>query len=795
MNKMKTLKIFWKDAKFFRRFWRIECDRRLAKGRLSILEIIFASCFVLVLIPALIWAIGCGAQKIFSIMPIESCEGLKNGLFWDTIESYLNPSNHTDGGYSFSRRLYFFIVGILGVLFLNGLLVSFLVSYFESRREKWENGLLHYKQEALGVYSVVVGGNEMVPNLVGELLKKLDYVLIMTNRDVPSLRKKLLSSLGEDYERKIVIYYGERTSIEDLKLLELQGACEIYVIGEQLDIYQNGSHHDVKNMDCVQKMSMLLKTHTEYNACISSYNARKKQAKGLKEEFNEPDPRIVCHVMFEYQSTFSVFQFADVNDGISEMLDFKPFNFYETWAQKVMVCQSLTPTISPNSYLPLEGVSPITKDSEDSVHLIIVGMSRMGIAMAVEAAHIAHYPNYISEDKHTRITFIDSQARKEMNYFQGHYKELFAVSRWRYIEAERGSYYGDDTIIDDTDWICSRNDNENSEYKDREEYSLGKQLVDVEWQFIQGDLEMPCIQNYIKSEVQRKDCRLTIAICIPQDNTSLAASLYLPDVVYETENNVVQVLVYQPYGDAMCRSFNDESGNIYKSYKLFAKLRAFGMMDGCYSLKAQKIMQTVYEAINKAYNDYTEKNPSIPSRTGLRQELEMAVIKVGKSDTAKQWSNFYSASHLWTKLRSIEYDHKSGDLSPMERELLAKVEHIRWNMEQLLLGYAPLKFREQKELLANRVHAEKVDMPNIDQQELKKKEQANQEYVLKVKKWLNAWKDYDDMKETLKANMTHVDICSYKVLKRIDAEAISYDEVIVRVLPQIYRLIQSKNPS
>ena len=28
-----------------------------------------------------------------------------------------------------------------------------------------------------------------------------------------------------------------------------------------------------------------------------------------------------------------------------------------------------------------------------------------------------------------------------------------------------------------------------------------------------------------------------------------------------------------------------------------------------------------------------------------------------------------------------------------------------------------------------------------------------------------------------------------------DAEAISYDEVIVRVLPQIYRLIQSNNPS
>lgn len=694
----------------------------------------------------------------------------ETGIFMDAFESYLNPSFSSRDPQPI--RSYRLLIGYLGAFLLNGLLVSLAVTWFQRRRERWEKGEIHYYSWQLKNFSVIIGGNEMVPNLVSQLLKeerretKLDYVIIMTNRDVSSLRKRLVSSLGKR-ESQVVIVYGERTSCDDLKNLKLSYTKnDIYIIGEQLDIEQNGSHHDVKNMDCIQKIAKLLKK--------SGCSTKK-----------------ICRVMFEYQSTFSVFQFADIHSDISDVIDFRPFNYYETWAQKVMVCQSLTPTITQNSYLPLEGVTPITKDSEDTVHLIIVGMSRMGIAMAVEAAHVAHYPNYISKDKNTRITFIDSQARKEMNYFQGHYKELFAVSRWRYIEAERGSYYGDDTIIEDSDWICSRNDNENSEYKDREEYSLGKQLVDVEWQFIQGDLEMPCIQNYIKSEVQRKDCRLTIAICIPQDNTSLAASLYLPDVVYETENNVVQVLVYQPYGDAMCRSFNDESGNIYKSYKLFAKLRAFGMMDGCYSLKAQKIMQTVYEAINKAYNDYTKKNLSIPSRTGLRQELEMAVIKVGKSDTAKQWSNFYSASHLWTKLRSIEYNCKSEDLSPMERELLAKVEHIRWNMEQLLLGYAPLKFCEQKELLANRVRAEKADMPNIDQQELKKKEQANQEYMLKVKKWLNAWKDYDEMKETLKANMTHVDICSYNVLKRIDPEATSYDEVIVRILPQIYRLIQS----
>ena len=80
----------------------------------------------------------------------------------------------------------------------------------------------------------------------------------MTNRDVSSLRKKLVSSLGKR-EAQVVIVYGERTSYDDLKNLRLSYTKnDIYIIGEQLDIEQNGSHHDVKNMECVQQIAKLL---------------------------------------------------------------------------------------------------------------------------------------------------------------------------------------------------------------------------------------------------------------------------------------------------------------------------------------------------------------------------------------------------------------------------------------------------------------------------------------------------------------------------------------------------------
>lgn len=678
----------------------------------------------------------------------------ETSIFMDAFESYLNPSFSSRDPQPI--RSYRLLIGYLGAFLLNGLLVSLAVTWFQRRRERWEKGEIHYYSWQLKNFSVIIGGNEMVPNLVSQLLKeerretKLNYVVIMTNRDVSSLRKRLVSSLGKR-ESQVVIVYGERTSCDDLKNLKLSYTKnDIYIIGEQLDIEQNGSHHDVKNMDCIQKIAKLLKK--------SGCSTKK-----------------ICRVMFEYQSTFSVFQFADIHSDISDVIDFRPFNYYETWAQKVMVCQSLTPTITPNSYLPLEGITPITKDSEDTVHLIIVGMSRMGIAMAVEAAHVAHYPNYISKDKNTRITFIDSQARKEMNYFQGHYKDLFAVSRWRYIEAERGSYYGDDTIIEDSDWICSRNDNENSEYKDREEYSLGKQLVDVEWQFIQGDLEMPSVQRFIRAESKKNNNRLTIAICFPKDNASLAASLYLPDEVYEVGNNVQRVLVYQPFGDAMMESFEKDKKKLeMKSYKLFSKLRAFGMIDSCYDLKFQNTLHDISDKIGAKYDKVSMK-----MRSSLRRKVNSKWSKpetVGKTFAAKQWSNLYNGQHMWTKLRSVGF---AGDnnFDKDTIDMLSKVEHIRWNVEQLLLGFAPLNASEQIGLVKK--HGDKEPDVKIDVEG----KVLNFE---EVSRWLQSWEEFDTMREVLKSNMSHVDICSYDRLQEVDSDAMIYDRELVRILPEIY---------
>lgn len=734
-------------------------DRAIAKGKTGNLIIFILA--VLIFVPIMMCVCGIIGQQ--AVLHYESSESLRNGLFWDTLEVYLDPSNkpHNVG---FSRRFYFLIVGTAGIFLLNGLLVSMLVSWFENRKDRWEKGDLHYGKKSLGNYCVVIGGNNMVPDLVEQILQKseIEHVLVMTTSNVASLRKRMVSKLGKKEER-VIFYYGDCTSIEDLEYLMFHNTQnDIYVIGEQIGIGKDEGYHDVKNMDCVQKIATLLKK----NGITSG--------------------KRICRVMLEYQSTFSMFQYTDVNQQISEILDFKPFNFYETWAQKVLICKELDLQNTASSYLPLEGKMPITSISDDYVHLVVMGMSQMGIALAVQAAYLAHYPNFITKGKRTRITFIDPQAKKEMLFFQGRYRELFALSRWRYVDANSNVIYDGNNEIEIHQWYNPRNDNKNSLYRERDEYSLGEQLVDVDWQFIQGDIEMNSIQEYIKRESQRPDVRLNIAFCVPQDNAALAAALYIPREVYDEESNVVQVLVYQPFGDTMCNSYANNPKELYRGYRMFGKLRAFGMMDGGYSMENQEILKKISDAINLEYNNSSQTK--IPGRNRLRKSFKMETIKAGKPLASKQWSGYYAASHLWTKLRSIGYNGKDIELQPEVVDILTKVEHIRWNMEQLLLGYSPLKSDEYAKLMDKRNKALAVPMP---QQELKKlqdcMESDKKEECERVIEWLNVWKEYDDMKEMFKANMSHADICSFEVLEQIDKEAIEYDRELVCILPRIYK--------
>lgn len=647
---------------------------------------------IVLLVPFIIapFAIWRGFPEEHSIITGES------SLIWNIFAHYVDPGNI--GNVATSEVGLATLIALLGVVLLNGLLIASLIGWLDNRKAKWLNGEVEYDDFlSKNEHYIIIGGNDMVAGIVEQIFSKSDsriesdeliddkhipYILIQTSRDVEKFRMELFSNLTEREQRHVIIYYGNRTSDRDIENLKVRSAKEVYIIGEDVRSDDTESYHDTMNMECLELISKHL---------------------------GEVHKNLTCHVMFEYQTTFSVFQYSEISNNIKDSIDFKPFNYYDSWAQQVLIGRT-------EEYLPLEGAEGIRVDSPKQVHLIIVGMSRMGISMAINAAHLAHYPNFHSEDgirpqNRTKITFIDKAANEEKDFFMGRFKELFALSHWRYGNVEGEEINWDDENIP------------SSEYE-----HLGGDFLDIEWEFINGSIGMKAMQKYISDASKEDNSIVTIAICLPEPNRCLAAALYLDREVYDKVN---QILVYNRYGDSLVTQMthkNDKQINPYHN-----KMRAFGMAHDFYNIELVYDTEKLAHRIEDEYNKIYPPNPE---------------EKYGKSEMAKWWSNVYSASTAWCKMRCIGWDGKR-DLTEDEVNILAKVEHARWNMEQLIMGYRPIDATKQKEL---------TDITNKEEKKTKKNK--------------------------LKSQMIHLNICSFNKLKEIDGGSIQVDKGISSIIAE-----------
>ena len=671
-------------------------------------------------------------------------EGDYPDLLWQTYFHFIDPGNQDLALYH-RDRFWVAIVSILGMLLLNGLLVSSLIGWFDRRREKWLKGETPYnKFLSTTDHYVIIGGSDVVAGIVNQLKGKNEYIVIQTSRDVESFRRELFSTLKKEEAQRIIVRYGNRTSEKDIAELHIERAIEVYIIGEDTRTDDIESFHDTMNMECLdlllnqykkcdkgQKISALQDEVEKFRREIEKINTKsvsKDEKKGLRDSLYVENQglidswkrlrnlRLKCYVMFEYQTTFAVFQSYDIKEIIDTYIDFKPFNYYEMWAQKVLINTELDETKLLNNfqnggYLPLEGSAGIREDSNDYVHLIIVGMSRMGVAMAVEAAHLAHYPNYETNKVRTKITFIDKNAVEEKDFFMGRFKDLFELSHWRYGSVEDGKL----------SWSQSHSP---SLYKYKH---LGGDFLDIEWEFINGGIEHIEIQNYISRSL-KPNARVTIAICLTESNRSQAAALYLKKDIYES-NSVKQILVYNRYGSRII----DSLSNSNSVYPYCGKLRGFGC--ACHCLDGDILGRG--ERLGNEIARFYDGDPTL-------SELKFNVS--GKSKSACMWSNVYNANTIWTKLRCIEYKPECFKDDSRSLNILANVEHNRWNVEELLMNFRYLTPKEQISAIGN-----------------------------------------SEKKSELKKKMAHLNICSNEKLLNIDAGAKGYDVSLTVCLSDIYQ--------
>lgn len=382
----------------------------------------------------------------------------------------------------------------------------------------------------------------------------------------------------------------------------------------------------------------------------------------LKEVCGTAVNPINCYLVLERISTEHVF-FYKSDSGSFGNLKLTVINELENAAQRVLISRDY----EDDRKYPALDRDGISKDSKANVHFVVVGMTQMAYAMTMTAAHICHYPNFRTKGKRTKITFIQKDIKQEMEFFMGHFSNLMDLSY---------ACYDDGT-------------NPLKEFKPKKEYLSPDDdekygFLDVEWEFIDGGVESERVRKYL-AECAAKDGEseyLTIAICDHVPESNVAAALYLPQVVYDKK---IPVLVYQKY-----------SGEVLKTAKRsdrFAHIYPFGMKSECYDANYKERLKRA-KRISYLY-DHTYDYVSMPEDSSLDK-------KWFDTQYAFQQSNLYAANSIPSKLRSVGIDSPMPyQAMPDEYvEVLSEIEHNRWNLERLLVGFKAYTFEERMDFKA-----------------------------------------------------------------------------------------------
>lgn len=722
-------------------------------------------------------------------------------LLWIVYSHFMDPGNQHMTT-STAGRGWAAIIAISGVIFLNGILISILTNWFDKRREHWLRGEIRYPRFFLkkNKFAIVIGANEIVSSVIKNLLShKTDgeinfrcegnneYVILQTCKEAVDVREELSSHLTEEDLKRVIIYNAQRDSKAELAELFIENATEIYILGESTLKNLGETYHDALNMKCVNMIA-------DYLDNINNKNRTDK---------NEIHKK-VCKVMFEYQTTYSMFQYSDMPGNVNDNIVFIPFNCYETWAQRVMVegvfdnrehkdcsCNIDETRTSDNGirpdfieYTPLDGKG-ISYDSDEHVHFVVVGMSKIGVAMGVQAMFQAHYLNF--RKKRSRITFIDTNVDKEMNFFKGRYVNFFGLVKNKYFDANNCT---SDMLMPNNGWT---DPSEQPDYKWAHLSKDGKNFIDLEIEFVKGEIESDGVREYLRNIAKEEKSKLTIAVCLTQTHKAIAASLYLPVEIYK---KVQEIWVYQREASDILTNLSGAKLND-RRYK---KLRPFGMMYGEYMRDRSLYLKSIMA--NRAYKDYDSLKKINVIDKDTYKDLRMDWKKLS---IANKWSNKFFVDTIYQKIRGIApglfhgeniagaYKNKlfndgaDKNIEPTLTEALRKYEtilgqceHNRWTVQQLLMEFSPCgKHDDEICCMLNDAYRQTY---------LKKKEYDEKSLPNNIKIAFNKAKDdFMSKKESLKESedRVHPNICGYSHLDEVDFGAKQFDINMNNAIPVI----------
>ena len=448
-------------------------------------------------------------------------------------------------------------------------------------------------------------------------------------------------------------------------------------------------------------------------------------------EAPEGQSKPLCHLLLHDKVTLWLLQTLDLYPEIHKKFELYAFTMEDQWAKNVF-CGLGKGAVYP----PLDR-EKIDTASNKTVHLVIAGFSDLGESMALHAALIAHFPNYVrNQTLRTRITIVDKAMTAKKDAFIQRYSNLFEHSYYRYIDLKQHSM----TLYHEPLYHSSRED-----------------FVDVEWEFVDGDFYDPLLQQKLQLWADNKEQLLTLALCDTDLNNNFNRAFALPKNFYQNE---ITVLVATE-SSAMLEKVRETEG--------YHNLYSIGMDDCGYDVRLPLLQMA--KRLNYFYTcSYGQEG------TPTDMPVEKVEATWRKVQTfSMRYSNIYNVMTLATKMRSLGHEEKDWDkfyaLTQEEIETLSAVEHNRWSVERLILGFRPPTDMEREEI------------------------RENIEAFITAKK-TGTTAPEQDLKDIYKKKKIHYDLCSYRELRedKTGQNVQLYDYDLTACIPLIAQSFKEAQP-
>lgn len=405
--------------------------------------------------------------------------------FVDLISPVTVRNEAYDSNSSGWKIFYLSLIYFLGVIFFTGFFVATITSGIRTHSDKFKQGMI--KCLFVKKHIVFLGYDDMIVGMIQKLCEDGESrIVVGVESKASEIFDKIRNRIYSKYENYFVVLQADSCNKSDLERLRVPYAKKVFIIGEHDDAYNLKSYRSIY----------------ELSLCEKDFEKRMPQ----------------CYVNLRHQSTLTLFQtYATSGDIYVDFSHFHTFNFSDEWARYMIEGNGL----NDDMRIDRGDIKNTTQ-----VHLVIVGMTEMGRALARQACLLCHYPSFVTHKIRTKITFIDPQAKQHAQQLIGHYQQLFEHCQYA-LYTSNGPIF--EKKMDDLD-ANNKNDD-----------------LDIEFEFYEADISDFAIRKQLEDWATDSNRLFTIAICQSKAEQSLAAGIYMPDNLYDKD---VPIWIYQPtYGD------------------------------------------------------------------------------------------------------------------------------------------------------------------------------------------------------------------------------------------------------